>query len=65
MPYCARCGAARSVLSFGLAGTCTNHRNDLFVKLKLTKCAPISGLPEIGFFMSAIHRLFFFLLLTS
>jgi hypothetical protein len=31
------------------AGTCTNHRNDLFVKLKLMRCAPISGLPEIGF----------------
>jgi hypothetical protein len=25
----------------------------LFGKLKLTKCAPIPGLPEIGFFMSA------------
>jgi hypothetical protein len=25
----------------------------LFVKLKLTNCAPISGLPEIGFFMGA------------
>jgi hypothetical protein len=23
------------------------------MKLKLTKCAPISGLPEIGFFMPA------------
>jgi hypothetical protein len=25
----------------------------LFAKLKLAKCAPISGLPEIGFFMGA------------
>jgi hypothetical protein len=25
----------------------------LFVKLKLTNCAPILGLPEIGFFMGA------------
>jgi hypothetical protein len=25
----------------------------LFVKLKLTNCAPMSGLSEIGFFMSA------------
>jgi hypothetical protein len=26
-------------------------RISAFVKLKLTKCAPISGLPEIGFFV--------------
>jgi hypothetical protein len=25
----------------------------LFGKLKLTKCAPVPGLPEIGFFMNA------------
>jgi len=51
IPCCARCGTARSASSFGLGGTCANHRNDLLRKLKLTKCAPISGLPEIGFFM--------------
>jgi hypothetical protein len=37
------------------------------MKLKLTKCAPIPGLPEIGFFMLALkpagaaRRLYFFL----
>jgi hypothetical protein len=28
----------------------------LFVKLKLTKCAPIPGLPEIGFFHACASR---------
>jgi len=30
----------------------TNRQIDLFGKYKFTKCAPISGLPEIGFLMS-------------
>jgi hypothetical protein len=28
----------------------------LFVKLKVTKCAPIPGLPEIGFFHACASR---------
>ena len=36
-------------------GACANHRNGVFGKLKLTKCAP-GGKPCRGFFMSAIHR---------
>jgi hypothetical protein len=31
----------------------TNPQIRLFVKLKLTKCAPIPGLPVVGFFMPA------------
>jgi hypothetical protein len=56
MPCCSRCGTACSVLRSGLAGTCTNRRNDLFVKFKLTKCAP-GGKPRRGFFMRAQARL--------
>jgi hypothetical protein len=46
-PCCARCRTARSVSNFGCA--CTNDRNGLFEKLKLTKCAPRAG-NRAGFF---------------
>jgi hypothetical protein len=43
-------GNAAGTLLFWLD---TTARIGLFVKLKLTKCAPIPGLPGIGFFMPA------------
>jgi hypothetical protein len=44
----ARVAARAKCVDFQLGKTCTNHRNDLFVKFKLTKCARAGN--RAGFF---------------